>query len=58
MPDRFNHRRQEFGHLFSGRCKALHVEGSGDGYLKAVCDYAHLNPKMGSVPDFRVFRPP
>jgi putative transposase len=41
---RFNHRHREFGHLFSGRYKALHVEGSGNGYLKAVCDYVHLNP--------------
>jgi putative transposase len=41
---RFNHRHQEFGHLLSGRYKALLVEGSGNGYLKAVCDYVHLNP--------------
>ena len=40
----FNHRHKEFGHLFSGRYKALMVEGSGDGYLKAVGDYVHLNP--------------
>jgi hypothetical protein len=30
--------------LFSGRYKALVVDGSGDGYLKTVCDYVHLNP--------------
>jgi putative transposase len=30
--------------LFSGRYKALVVDGSGDGYLRAVCDYVHLNP--------------
>jgi hypothetical protein len=30
--------------LFSGRYKALHVDGSGSGYLKSVCDYVHLNP--------------
>ncbi len=41
---RFNHRHKEFGHLFSGRYKALVVDGSGNGYLKAVCDYVHLNP--------------
>jgi REP element-mobilizing transposase RayT len=41
---RFNHRHKEFGHLFSGRYKALMVEGSGNGYLKAVGDYVHLNP--------------
>jgi putative transposase len=41
---RFNHRHKEFGHLFSGRYKSLHVDGSGSGYLKAVGDYVHLNP--------------
>jgi len=41
---RFNRRRRQFGHLFSGRYKALVVDGSGDGYLKTVCDYVHLNP--------------
>jgi putative transposase len=41
---RFNRRHQQFGHLFSGRYKALVVDGSGDGYLKTVCDYVHLNP--------------
>ena len=28
---RFNIRHKECGHLFAGRYKALHVEGSGDG---------------------------
>jgi len=42
--NRFNHRQKEFDHLFSGRYKALIVDGSGNGYLKAVCDYVHLNP--------------
>ena len=41
---RFNRRHKEFGHLFSGRYKALVVDGSGNGYLKRVCDYVHLNP--------------
>jgi putative transposase len=41
---RFNRRHKLFGHLFSGRYKALIVEGSGTGYLKTVCDYVHLNP--------------
>jgi putative transposase len=41
---RFNRRHKEFGHLFSGRYKALIVDGSGNGYLKTVCDYVHLNP--------------
>jgi REP-associated tyrosine transposase len=41
---RFNRRHKEFGHVFSGRYKSLIVEGSGNGYLKSVCDYVHLNP--------------
>jgi putative transposase len=28
---RFNHRHTSFGHLFSGRCKALSADGSGSG---------------------------
>jgi REP element-mobilizing transposase RayT len=40
---RFNRRHKLFGHLFSGRYKAQVVDGSGDGYLKTVCDYVHLN---------------
>ncbi len=41
---RFNRRHRLFGHLFGGRYKALPVEGSGNGYLRTVCDYVHLNP--------------
>ena len=41
---RYNRRHKVFGHLFSGRYKAVVVEGSGDGYFKTVCDYVHLNP--------------
>jgi putative transposase len=41
---RLNHRQKLFGHVFSGRYKALMVEGSGKGYLKTACDYVHLNP--------------
>jgi len=41
---RFNRRHKVFGHLFSGRYKSLIVDGSGDGYLRTVCDYVHLNP--------------
>jgi hypothetical protein len=40
---RLNHRHKLFGHVFSGRYKSLLVE-SGNGYLKTVCDYVHLNP--------------
>ena len=41
---RFNIRHKWCGHLFAGRYKALMVDGSGDGYLRTVCDYVHLNP--------------
>jgi len=41
---RLNHRQKLFGHVFSGRYKAVIVEGSGNGYLKTACDYVHLNP--------------
>jgi REP element-mobilizing transposase RayT len=46
---RFNRRHKLFGHLFSGRYKALIVDGSGTGYLKTVCDYVHLNPARGKL---------
>jgi REP element-mobilizing transposase RayT len=46
---RFNRRHKMFGHLFSGRYKALIVEGSGNGYLKAVGDYVHLNPERAGL---------
>ncbi|MEW6303073.1 MAG: transposase [Verrucomicrobiota bacterium] len=41
---RFNRRHRVFGHLFGGRYKALLVDGSGNGYLRTVCEYVHLNP--------------
>jgi putative transposase len=41
---RLNHRHKLSGHVLSGRYKAQLVEGSGNGYLKTVCDYVHLNP--------------
>jgi len=46
---RFNRRHKLFGHLFSGRYKALPVDGSGTGYLKTVCDYVHLNPARAKL---------
>ena len=46
---RFNRRHKFFGHLFSGRYKALIVDGSGTGYLKSVCDYVHLNPARAKL---------
>src|SRR6266403_1963205 len=46
---RFNRCHKLFGHLFSGRYKALVVDGSGSGYLKTVCDYVHLNPARAKL---------
>lgn len=46
---RLNHRRKLTGHLFSGRYKALLVDGSAEGYLKTVCDYVHLNPARAGI---------
>ncbi len=46
---RFNRRHKFFGHLFSGRYKSLFVDGSGNGYLKSVCDYVHLNPARAGL---------
>src|SRR5437660_12592664 len=46
---RFNRRHKLFGHLFSGRYKALVVDGSVNGYLKTVCDYVHLNPARAKL---------
>ena len=47
---RFNRRHKLFGHLFSGRYKALIVDDSG-GYLRTVCDYVHLNPARARLLD-------
>ena len=41
---RFNRRHKLFGHLFSGRYKALLVDAASPGYLRTVCEYVHLNP--------------
>ena len=41
---RLNHRHKLFGHVFSGRYKALLIDGGSPGYLKVACDYVHLNP--------------
>ena len=46
---RFNIRHKLCGHLFAGRYKALVVDGSGNGYLRTVCDYVHLNPVRAKV---------
>lgn len=41
---RINRRRKRFAHLFSGRYKAVLVDGSSRGYFSRVCEYVHLNP--------------
>jgi putative transposase len=41
---RLNHRHKLFGHVFSGRYKAVLIDGTSPGYLKTACDYVHLNP--------------
>jgi REP element-mobilizing transposase RayT len=46
---RFNRRHKVSGHLFSGRYKALPVDGSGTGYFRTVCDYVHLNPARAKL---------
>ena len=48
---RYNRRHKLFRHLFSGRYKALIVDGSGSEYLKLVCDYVHLNPARAKLLD-------
>ena len=37
------------GQLFFVRYKSMIVDGSGPGYLKSVCDYAHLNPARAKL---------
>ena len=39
----FNRRHKLTGHLFAGRYKSLLIDESSRGYLRAVCDYVHLN---------------
>src|SRR5258706_9575387 len=46
---RHNRRHKLFGHLFSGRYKALIVDATTPGYLRTVCDYVHLNPARAKV---------
>lgn len=50
---RFNAAHRVWGHLFSGRYKAIPVEASG-GYFLAVADYIHLNPVRVKGYDFEM----
>jgi REP element-mobilizing transposase RayT len=54
---RFNRRHKLVGHLFGGRYEAIIVDGSGNGYLRTVCDYVHLNPvRAGLLTEEQPFR--
>ena len=46
---RFNRRHKLSGHVFGGRYKAVAVDGSASGYLRAVCEYVHLNPARAKL---------
>jgi putative transposase len=41
---RYNRRHKQSGHLFQGRYKAQVIDAARLGYLRAACDYVHLNP--------------
>ncbi|MGI9114658.1 MAG: hypothetical protein DLM52_05705 [Chthoniobacterales bacterium] len=45
----FNRRHRLSGHLFAGRYKSLLVDESNPLYLRAVCDYVHLNPARAGI---------
>lgn len=46
---RFNRRHGLTGHLFAGRYKSLLLDGSSSDYLRAACDYVHLNPMRAGL---------
>jgi putative transposase len=46
---RFNARHRLHGHLFAGRYKSLVVDDADHSYLRAVCDYVHLNPARAGL---------
>ena len=46
---RFNRRHRLSGHLFAGRYKSLLVDERTPDYLRAVCDYVHLNPARAGL---------
>lgn len=46
---RFNRRHALSGHLFAGRYKLLLVDEQTPDYLRAVCDYVHLNPARAGL---------
>jgi putative transposase len=46
---RFNRRHRLSGHLFQGRYKAQVIDAETPGYLRAACDYVHLNPARAGL---------
>ncbi|MDQ3199863.1 MAG: transposase [Verrucomicrobiota bacterium] len=46
---RFNRRHRLSGHLFQGRYKAQLIDERSGDYLRAACDYVHLNPVRAGV---------
>lgn len=46
---RFNRRHSLSGHLFAGRYKSLLIDEETPDYLRAVCDYVHLNPARAGL---------
>jgi putative transposase len=46
---RFNRGHRHWGHLFGGRYKAQLVDGRSPTYLRAACDYVHLNPVRAGI---------
>lgn len=46
---RFNRRHRHWGHLFGGRYKAQLIDERKPGYLRAACDYVHLNPVRAGI---------
>jgi len=46
---RWNRRRQAWGHLFGGRYKAQCIDERSPQYLRTACDYVHLNPARAGL---------
>jgi len=46
---RFNRRHRLSGHLFAGRYKSLLIDDESPDYLRAACDYVHLNPARAGM---------
>ncbi|MBA3962044.1 MAG: transposase [Chthoniobacterales bacterium] len=46
---RFNRRHGLSGHLFQGRYKAQLIDERSRSYLRAACDYVHLNPARAGL---------